>query len=366
MPSVAFRRIHIGKEAVRGTRVAATRQLLGAFTLQAQEENFIPEDEERNSLALLHRRVSISQHSTMRYTGSAKFEELPFFLNMCMKGLVAGDIKTPTNATNARRIEFTPVLRGEAAARNINRGNHHVSYTFEYGDDQQAYEVGFGLATQLQLAYDARAEVRLTADLFGRYPAKDTFTSGIDLPSKDDLEDLVTLKSELFVDTSWATLGTSKKGTILAAANITIPSGLNMTQYVDGDLDFTNVVETKRAMDFEFTLRHDSEGVAEYDKYVADNPIFIRFVTKGSELDAADSGNTQATPSGAAYTKEFGLDISGIYTEPPEFFGDRDGENIIVLRGRSFEDPTPDPNQEYRAWVQIKNDTNFARDLVRP
>jgi len=97
MALTAFRRIQIGKEATRGTGVAATKKLVGTLTMTPSITMHSPVDE-RNSLAEFRRDVPVAQGATLRFTGSAIYQQLVDFLGMALKGSVAPASATPTGA----------------------------------------------------------------------------------------------------------------------------------------------------------------------------------------------------------------------------------------------------------------------------
>ena len=67
---MAHRRIQIGQESTRGTAVAADLILLGRLTMTPTISWSMPEDEERNSLALLHRQNNVGQQGAFSFEGT--------------------------------------------------------------------------------------------------------------------------------------------------------------------------------------------------------------------------------------------------------------------------------------------------------
>lgn len=314
--TTALRRIQVGLESTHGTLVAADTILLGALQYTDQRTFHQPEDEERNSLALVHRSTELTKATALQFTGALTFEQALQFLSMGVKGGISPT--TPTNGVLTRDWTFTPSLTAD---------NAHDSFTFEYGDDQQEYECGYVMAEQLEFTFAMGEVGQLSATLFGQSTAKSTFTGSITVPT---VEDVVSQTVQMYKDSSWANLGTTELTGTLANAVIRLPTGLSMARYASGSTEFTTHGIAKRACEVELTVRHNNSGEALYDDYVAQNLIFIRLEATGSEIE-------QVTPT---YDKLFRFDGAIRLSEPPQFFEDYNGFNTVMLRGRTYEDPT--------------------------
>ena len=314
--TTALRRIQCALETTRGTKLAADTIMLGALQYTDMRTWISPEDEERNSLALLHRQTEVSKQTDIQFTGAVTYEQILQFLSMGVKGAITPT--TPTNGVLTRDWTFLPSLIAS---------NAQDSFTFEYGDDQQEYECGHVMCSQLEMSFPMGEAGSLTATLFGQGTAKSTFTGALTAPT---VEDVASQDFALYVDSTWAGLGTTQKTGILANLTVRLPTGVNPQKYADGSTDFSTFSEQKRAAEIELTLRSNSDGIAQYDNYVASTLIFVRLEATGSEIE-------QVTPT---YDKLLRMDFAIRYTEPPTFFEDYNGHNTVVLRGRTFHDPT--------------------------
>lgn len=325
MSIAALRRIQIGIESVRGTSVAATKRILGGtLRMTPTLALYMPEDEERNSLASLHRRTITGQRAALVYEGSVTFEQVINFLSMALKGNITPS--TPMGGTNAREWLFDPSLTAS---------NAQDSFTFEYGDDQQEYESAFCMVEQLEFTLALNDVWKMTATMFGQFPAKSTFTGSLAAPT---VEDVVGAKTKLYIDTSWAGLGGTEVSDTLVSAVIRFPTGLATTKYADGSLDFSGFSEGKRAAEVELVFKHNSSGEAEYDKYVSGGLNFVRIETEGAIIEDTT-------------TKLLRFDLSLRYTEAPQFFEEANGETTIRLKGKTFLDPTSGSDFE----VMVRN-----------
>ena len=320
----ALRRIQIGVESPRGTLVPATKILLGNLRMTPRLESYEPEDEDRNSLGLLHRSTIIGQSCDLRYEGSATYEQLINFLAMTMIGGVTPT--TPGGGTLTRDWAFAPSLTA---------ANTQDSFTFEYGDNQQEYEAAFVVGKQLELSYDMGGPIRLTADLVGRYPAKSTFTGSLAAPT---VVDIVSKVTTIAVDTTWAGLGGTAKSTLLLGGTVRIPSGIELVKYADGSLNWSTTQEGKRALEVELLLAHGDDGETQYDNYAARTTTFVRLETLGPLIE------------GALY-KRLQIDMALRWTEPPEMFELESGLTAIRFKGKSVVDPTSANDYE----VNVRN-----------
>lgn len=312
----AFRRIQIGRETTtaRGTAVAADKILLGTMTMTPTLALHMPEDEERNSLAMVHRSTKVGQNTAWRFESALQYETVHSLLDMAING----------NSTNARAGSSGGVgdwtFNSNSTAR-----NWQSSYTIEYGDDVQEYELTFGLGEQIEFTYAMNEPLRASLTGFGRLNTTGTFTASLVAPV---VEEAVTALTVLYTDTAWANLGNSTADGYLVNAVIRVPTGVTRTKYADGSLDFSNFTETKFAGELELTIVHNTSGKELYDRYLNQDLTFFRLETLGTTTIGGSS----------AATRTFRADLAVRFTEPPEFFGNQDGENTFVLRGKTFAD----------------------------
>lgn len=323
MALVAFRRIQIGKESTRGTLVAADKKLLGTLTA-TPDVTFHRPIEERNSLAEYRRAIATNQITRMRFDGGASYDQLIYFLAMAVKGAVAGAQQA---ATPAYLWTYTPSLTAKAV---------QDSFTFEYGDDTQEFECGFALIDNLELNIALGEVVNLRADMFAKLLAKSTFTGGLSDPT--NFEEIVSDNLKVYIDGTYANLGTTQKSTLVSGGRVRLATGLVPVKYADGGLDFSGISEGKRHLEIELDMIVGSDFITEYDAYIAGTERSIRLIWTGTQID----------PAPHYYTLT--VDAIGRYTSPPELFGDRDGENMARLTFASHEDAS---GNEYS--IVVKN-----------
>lgn len=303
MALTAFRKIQIGKETTRGTLVAADKQLVGTLTMNPNQAIDRPVDED-GSLSEFQRALVVAQRATMRYEGAATYEQIIHFLAMALKGGVTPVV--PGGGTDSREWTFTP---------NLITKNIQDSYTFEYGDDDQEWESGFSLVDNLELAFALNEVVTLRADLFARFPVKSTFTAALSIPA---VNELVASNAKVFIDGTFAAVGTTQKSTLVAGATVRFPTGLGPVKYADGSLDFSAVAERKRHLEMDLDLVMQADAITEYDNWVSQADRAIRLEIEGAIIEGAIKYRIR-------------VDVIGKYATEPTFFTDRDGENVFSL-----------------------------------
>lgn len=307
--SVAFRKIQIGDEAVRGTPVAATTLAIGDITLTPTSVKHSPTDSD-GVLAMRRRIVEIGRRCQMQYEADATFEQITWLLSAALRGVTAG-----AGAGTPKTWTYTPLQTQHNAQR---------AWTIEYGDDQQAWRSSFCMVTSLELSWETDGVLSVTAEIFGRFPQKNAFTASLAHPV---VNEIIANYLRIYIDDSWANLGTTQKNGLITSGRIRINTGLNPAKYANGTLDYDGFTESKRSMEIELNMTNEATQITEYDAYVANSLRAIRLDFVGPIITGADR-----------YMLRF--DMLGHYTQDPQLFSDRDGDNIVVHKLESATDGT--------------------------
>jgi hypothetical protein len=306
MGLVAFRKLQMGLESTRGTSVAADKKLIGTLFATTDKPAYRPLDD-RGSLAEFRRSVAVSQSTRLRYEGDATYEQLIHFLSMGLKGGVS-----PASTGSNRVWTFTP---------NLTSANSQNAYTFEFGDDQQEWECSFVMVENIELGVTLDEVVSLRVDMFGQYATKSTFTS----LSDPVVNEIVANKLNVWIDGTYANLGSTAKDSLVVGATIRMSTGISPVKYADGSLDFSSFVEKRRHLEIDLDLLMNADGETEWDAFSAQTDRAIRLKFTGGVASAGEN-----------YYLE--VNAFGQYTSPPELFTDRDGENVFRLTFASHED----------------------------
>lgn len=320
----AFRRIQIGAEATRGTAVAADKKLVGALTMNPTLTFHRPVDE-RNSLAEFRRSVIIAQRGVMRYESDGVYEQIHHFLSMAVKGGITPT--TPGGGTLSRDWTFVP---------NLTASNVQDSYTWEYGDDSQAWEGKFTLCNNLEFTIALDDVMTMRADLFSHFPTKTTFTGSL---SDAVVNEIIGNNVKIFIDGTFANLGTTQKAALMMGATVRLATGLTPVRRADGLLEFADVSQQRRHLELELDLVMGTDAVTEYDAWAAETARAIRIEFLGPIIEGAINYKLR-------------IDAFGFYMNEPTLFDGRDGENLIRLNLASHEDDVA--NNEFSIEVTNK------------
>ena len=408
------------RESVMGNRIGFGRKttpklyMLGTMQVTDQYEFYIPE-EERNSLARVHRSTPVNRSAEMRFEGSMQFERMHELFSMVL-GHASGAVESATgvtyeggafgtgSATRDTRVLLEDELNRWVFKPSMSKATVPEVYTWRYGDNAQFYEMYNSFAKQMDLRYEMNTAVMQSMELFGRALS---VVNTLGVSTQDVVHDAVSQLTDVYLDNIGATpaallgrfdnavytstpedptagldLAGEFRGTgltsapgLLSSMNITMPSGFEMTRYSSGDLDFSDYAQMVRSLDIEFTMRHSTAGRVELAKYRADSNRgrFVRLVTKGPNirtLSASDittinaldpaplkSGGSSVTTTSVANDEAkffYAVDASILYNEPPQLFTDYNGDDVFVLRGNSYHEPQSGWDRDYAVLCQTK------------
>jgi hypothetical protein len=295
----ALRKIQIGKESTKGTAVPATAALLGDLTMDEAHTIHRPE-ENRGNLASYTRSVKVGTEAKLSFQGDATFEQILYWLHMGMLGNV-----TPTGAGSAKTWLFTPDMDGAGV---------FDSFTIEHGNNIQAYEAEYCMASAIEIAFAMNAPTTIKVDIFGRQKTAVSFTTALTPPT---VETILGQKWKLYIDAETGTMGATELAAHLIAASYKINTGLSPRHYGDGNLYFTRYFEGKKSVELKLTLAFSASAETERTKFDGSTLRLVRLQNIGSLISGSDY-------------KKLTLDFCGIYTSFPPL-SDRDGEEIVEI-----------------------------------
>jgi len=306
MGNVAFRKIQIGEESTEGTAVAATAMLdAGAPPGGIVVENRASLVRRATPAVLaLHGRQHLAQQVVgLRFDGDLTPEQVLYLLHMGVKGNV-----TPSGTASPYTWTFTKATTAEPTLD---------SFTIEYGDDTQAYEVNGCIAESIEFSggLGGGELCQMSADIYGWTRTTTTFTS-LSVPS---VTPLAANYSRLYVDTTWAGLGGSELTAELLGWRLSLPCsypiwrGTNLYPAGHG-------IEPTAAT-FELRMEFTANAATELAAVEAGTSRFIRI------LVAKDANHS--------------FQIDGCFVWDPASIFDADrGDNIVALSGQSMYDST--------------------------
>lgn len=414
----AFRGIQFGRQVHAaanpqgfGAATAATIYMLGTLQLTPQTEFYNPR-EERNSRIETHRVVPVARHGEMRFESSLQFQRAPHWFSMFMGdpgGLVSQNVAVRTAPTDSGASVVSELKDSAGTAITPSATIPEIArykfapdpdkllvptiWTIEYGDNYQYYEMQDSFARNVSLRFDMNNAVMLSGDLFGKFPASVDRTTGIDQPL---VHDAVSQFTDVYVgdvdstnlaafhttgtpqlngiDYAGELIASGETGHVAALAamrktglaqsiNLTLPTGIEMTRYSSGSLEFTDYGQMYRTIAMDITLRHSADGKIEFDKYVSDaeRRRLFRLVTKGPEIWSreADAGNS-ITAAGP-FHHFVAFDMTMLYADSPQFFTEQGGDDLFTMRASGYHEPDSNWNRDIVIYAQT-NRPNLDSD----
>ena len=320
---MAFRKIQIGKETTRGTAVAATEKMTGALTMQDTRVIETPEVESGGLSKLVDGMAfQAGLGAQMEFTGPASYERMIQWLEMGVKGGVTGAVQTSL----AYLWTYKPSVTADPA---------QSAYTFEYGDDLQAYEAEYCMPSELELTGAPDQSLQFKASLFGRQVSEVSFTGSLTFPTFTPIK---FNQAKVYVDGTWANLGTTELANSLLGFTWKLPTGLAPFKAADGNDYFATHVQGKRQMELELFLAFNTAVSGEMSKFRDQSTRAVRLQFTGALIETGH--NFQLT-----------LDMLGVMVDWSPL-GEHDGGDAVTVKLVSSGDV--DNDNEFQVLVKNK------------
>ena len=311
----ALRKIQLVKEVTPGTQIpTATARLIGTLGMQQTQKFYRPDDLETGRLSSYERSFVVGEQASLPFASDANYEQLGYLLGMSVIGGIAGG--SPTDSKYTRT--YIP---------NLTSANSPDTYTFQYGDDIQAWLAGFCYSPDLDLSGSLDDTVKVKANIVGQNVRTGTFTS---LSNPTVLTPVIVGTGKFYVNDTWAHMisNTSLVAATLVDFSYKITPGINPVKYIDGNIYFSERAEAKRHVEFEATLAFTTATAGYFANFIASSQTskFIRLEFTGPLI-------------GATAHDTLDLDGNFIFDEYPTLT-EREGQNIVKLKMVSEYDPT--------------------------
>ncbi len=321
--------IQIGKEAARGTLVAAARRLVSpSATHRILEEQVEFEEQMDGLLTRAAYGPLVTRHSTQfEIPLTLDFEQI---LLPLLSGVKGGVAPTSPGTDAARLWTFKPSVSGDPAPD---------AYTVEWITSDfitnNEWEAGYALTENFEISSSDSGAPEASISMFARRSKRSTMTAGVALPT---LTHAVIPRWHAYADNSWAALGTTQIVGQIYGLTVTWTTGIRPAYYLDGraDLDFSKYEFSKRMVDVTLEVIH---GAAATDFVEAEQ------VHKDSQakrfLQLQLNGPAFADPDGAL--NRF-IRLKGCFVHAPDSMdsrgSDRDGSVSTTVHLRSYYDST--------------------------
>lgn len=159
-------------------------------------------------------------------------------------------------------------------------------------------------------------------------------------------EDAVTLNTNVYVNDSWASLGTTRVGSGTYSAVVNIPTGVTPARVMGGGESFVGINQNNWTPTIEIEFPANDVGLEEFGHWENNTKRYIRLETFGSTIEGA-------------ITKKFIIDMAVMYNADPRIWGDVNGTNTIRLTGAGFDDLAGGSHRMLRIMV-----TNGVNELA--
>ena len=368
----AFRRIQIRNQTARGTRRPfrnVDKPLYGTLQLTPDRQFYLPE-EDRNSLAQLHRATTTATQSNMRFEGSLQFETFKHIARMAFSQ-TQGTAPVVSTIHDASASTSPEHLRDYVVTRNMRERNAPNSHALQFGDNYAGYQVDDCLISNLELRWAMNDVIMLSADIFGGFPRILSTTSRVPnygTPTYLRVTDAVSQLTDVYIGNDKDVYKTnptlSANGVLLPAApdtdnlksglmsalTMSIPTGLEPVRYSSGSVNLEDFSEMKSAFDLDFTIRHNEDGAAEYAAYTNEAFRFFELRVNGPVAEELEYEFTPETgpkeDRSETYNHTIVFRFGCQYIESPQFFTDGGGDNLFSIRARTVHDPSWDRDLE--------------------
>jgi len=308
----ALQTLQWGKETTRGTAVAATSKIaVEGIQFAADDEMARP----RLAKGLL---TSVPGDETVTRRGTTfsipetplVYDQHQHFLLGCVKGGVTSSPGTgaPETWTFLRSLTADPAPEARTLERRLSDGTNFIDNEWSYA-----------LFSQLRWIYAIDQPLRFAAEGFARRIQSSTLTAGQAMPT---IAIPASPLAKIWIDATWAALGTTQITAQVLSADITFRSGLMPKWTLDGrtDLDWTTHILNPEAIGIDATIRMLIK---------ADSGQFA------TEKTAAAAGTLRAVRLEilGASSNEFELDMLLKHQVPEiQTIGSEDGQDIVEMK----------------------------------
>ena len=289
--NASFSKYQYGKEnpASRGTAVAATRILRGVTEVS----------EVGTDTTLYYPREHVgvrapgvrSTKGQLLYANSLRiseghFQVLPWLWGCSLKGGVSASETTGGQGDYA--WNQTPSLAFDA-------DNAVDASTLEMGDDEQCWEAEYLMFDKIRLSGKVNqnadfSPVSIEAGFFARQLTKTSFTGAL---SVGGFEPINAKLARIYVDTSWAGVGTTEKTNFLREFDIEILGGCYPLFGGSGERYFHSHVQGDIEVNANFVFDNDSQAIALHDAHRANTFNVVRLKITGDQIGSGVNHSMQ-------------------------------------------------------------------------
>jgi hypothetical protein len=153
--------------------------------------------------------------------------------------------------------------------------------TVEAGDDNQAYEFGYGHCPEFKLAGAGGETLKMSGMIMGQQKTTATFTAGVSLPT---VEEVLVSKGKIYLDAISGAYGGTQIVAQVLAVDLNFKAFLIPKYTLDGLLDFTMVIYTGHEITGSILFENDTQAQAEILNYETQTARKLRLQFEGATV----------------------------------------------------------------------------------
>ena len=199
----------------------------------------------------------------------ATFEQLPYLLAISLGGPKAG----VQDGAGTDYLYTTAIAEGTIPTIQ--------TLTVEAGDDNQAYEFGYGHCPEFKLAGAGGETLKMSGMIMGQQKTTATFTAGVSLPT---VEEVLVSKGKIYLDAISGAYGGTQIVAQVLAVDLNFKAFLIPKYTLDGLLDFTMVIYTGHEITGSILFENDTQAQAEILNYETQTARKLRLQFEGATV----------------------------------------------------------------------------------
>lgn len=269
---LALRKVQIGRETTPGTSVAATAVLLNnRFDSSVAPAIHYPV-QQRGLLVEQHPGIQVNQVVDHTWETEVSFEQILYALNMSMMALITG-----TGAGADKTWTFAPSPTG---ATDINTFTLEKRYTD--GTTNFDFEYPHTFARQLRISGRQNAVPSMAVDLSSANEVSAAITAALTAPAVWQVP--AVNMGKVFVDSTWAGLGTTVLAAQVFGFDWTYITGYERRYYLNNQLGFSRRRRGKRSTRLALQMDYHTQAQAFRDAVLSRAAFAIRVQLLGTAV----------------------------------------------------------------------------------
>ncbi len=253
-----LRKMQYGLETVHGTAVAATRLMpVIVPPIQPDRKPTYPREDVGVNVDAVRSYIAGRLVRDKLNWDSAYFQSLPMLFSCGLQGNI-----TPVKQTvdqDDYLWDYDPALD--------DTDNETDSITLERGDDEIMIETEYVMFDRMKFSGECNQDggdsaMRIEANYFGRQNTKASFTPKLTIPT---LHTINSKKTQFFLDTTWAGVGSTEKTGTLRAYDIDLLTGMHPKFHGSGEEYYDTHGQGPIGFMGAFTFEGNANAVAIFD-----------------------------------------------------------------------------------------------------